>query len=88
VSSVLVRDDDIVRTRRMLWDDMRLAVEHAAATALAGLPSPTGRPAAASPVPAAPDGYGYVPAADETVAVVLSGANTDPGDLVRTDRAR
>ncbi|MFF5973266.1 serine/threonine dehydratase [Streptomyces sp. NPDC012769] len=38
VRSVLVPDDEIVRVRRALWDDRRLAVEHAAATALAALP--------------------------------------------------
>ncbi|GAA3398517.1 serine/threonine dehydratase [Streptomyces roseoviridis] len=38
VRSVLVPDDEIVRARRTLWDDHRLVVEHAAATALAALP--------------------------------------------------
>ncbi|MFE9424628.1 threonine/serine dehydratase [Kitasatospora sp. NPDC006697] len=37
VRTVLVPDEAIVRARRMLWDDRRLAVEHAAATALAAL---------------------------------------------------
>ncbi|MFH8383449.1 serine/threonine dehydratase [Kitasatospora sp. NPDC018058] len=37
VRSVLVPDDAIVRARRQLWDDHRIAVEHAAATALAAL---------------------------------------------------
>ncbi|WP_149181994.1 threonine/serine dehydratase [Streptomyces sp. TRM49041] len=64
VCSVLVPDTDIVRARRELWDDHRLAVEHAAATALAGLRA-------------------YRPAEGERAAVVLCGANTDPGDLVR-----
>ncbi|MGW1075088.1 threonine/serine dehydratase [Streptomyces sp. NPDC002537] len=67
VTSVLVPDAGIVGARRALWDDRRIAVEHAAATALAAL---TG------PVPA------YAPAEGEKVAVVLCGANTDPGDLV------
>ncbi|MBD0695341.1 threonine/serine dehydratase [Streptomyces sp. CBMA123] len=38
VRSVLVPDEAILRARRALWDDHRLAVEHAAATALAALP--------------------------------------------------
>lgn len=70
VTSVLVPDAGIVRARRALWDDHRLAVEHAAATALAALSFPE---------------RGYAPAPGEKVAVVLCGANTDPGDLV--DRA-
>ncbi|KKZ70805.1 serine/threonine dehydratase [Streptomyces showdoensis] len=37
VRSVLVTDADIVRARRSLWDERRLAVEHAAATAHAAL---------------------------------------------------
>ncbi|MBB5120982.1 threonine dehydratase [Streptomyces eurocidicus] len=67
VTSVLVPDAEIVRVRRALWDDRRLAVEHAAATALAALTFPE---------------CGYAPEAGERVAVVLCGANTDPGDLV------
>ncbi|GHF59013.1 threonine dehydratase [Streptomyces mashuensis] len=67
VTSVLVPDADIVRARQALWDDRRLAVEHAAATALAALAPGTGS---------------YTPAEGETVAVVVCGANTDPGDLV------
>ncbi|MEU7133530.1 serine/threonine dehydratase [Streptomyces sp. NPDC046261] len=69
VRSVLVPDSAIVRARQTLWDDRRLAVEHAGATALAALG--TGADGA------------YVPAEDETVAVVLCGANTDPSDLVQ-----
>ncbi|MDI2128202.1 serine/threonine dehydratase [Yinghuangia seranimata] len=65
VVSVLVDDAAIVRARRRLWDDRRLAVEHAAGAALAALE--TGA---------------YVPEPGERVAVVLCGANTDPGDLV------
>ncbi|MCA6096036.1 serine/threonine dehydratase [Streptomyces sp. SCA3-4] len=69
VTSVLVPDDAIVRARHLLWDDRRLAVEHAGATALAAL---------------LPEGGGAcVPAAGETVAVVVCGANTDPSDLVQ-----
>lgn len=37
VTSVLVDDESIVAARQQLWDDHRLAVEHAAATALAGV---------------------------------------------------
>jgi threonine dehydratase len=37
VQSVTVSDDDIVRSRRRLWDDYRLVVEHGAATAMAAL---------------------------------------------------
>ncbi|MFG3041462.1 threonine/serine dehydratase [Streptomyces sp. NPDC048330] len=68
VRSVLVTDTAITRTRRALWDDRRLAVEHAAATALAAVTSPDG------PAP-------YRPAPGEKVCVVLCGANTDPSDL-------
>ncbi|MFF4699948.1 threonine/serine dehydratase [Streptomyces chattanoogensis] len=39
VTSVLVPDTEIIRARQMLWDHRRLAVEHAAATALATLTS-------------------------------------------------
>ncbi|WP_040797796.1 serine/threonine dehydratase [Nocardia higoensis] len=44
--SVLVTDSQIVATRRALWEERRLAVEHAAATALAALRSGAYRPAA------------------------------------------
>jgi threonine dehydratase len=64
VRSVLVEDEAIVRARRDVWRDFRIAVEHGAAAALAGVER-------------------YGPAADETVAVVLCGANTDPSDLAR-----
>ncbi|WP_432590739.1 serine/threonine dehydratase [Streptomyces sp. HD1123-B1] len=66
VRSVLVSDESIVAARQALWDDRRLAVEHAAATALAAVTSGV-----------------YVPRPGERIAVVLCGANTDPGDLVR-----
>ncbi len=72
VRSVLVPDSEIIRARRSLWDHRRVAVEHAAATALAALTAPD-----ADSAPA------YLPAPGEKVAVVLCGANTDPGDLVR-----
>ncbi|MEU6659080.1 threonine/serine dehydratase [Streptomyces sp. NPDC046821] len=39
VRSVLVTDEAIVSARRALWDDRRLVVEHAAATALAAVTS-------------------------------------------------
>ncbi|KRV46489.1 threonine dehydratase [Wenjunlia vitaminophila] len=45
VRSVLVADDAIVRARHLLWDQHRLAVEHAAATALAALTTGAYRPA-------------------------------------------
>lgn len=66
VHSVLVPDDEIVRARQALWDHRRIAVEHAASTALAALTAPDG---------------GYRPRDGERIAVVLCGANTDPGDL-------
>ncbi|MFF5426516.1 MULTISPECIES: serine/threonine dehydratase [unclassified Streptomyces] len=72
--TALVADDAIVRARRALWDDRRLAVEHAAATALAAL-TPEGDAAR-------PDAGGYRPAPGEKVCVVLCGANTDPSDLL------
>ncbi|MEU2238016.1 serine/threonine dehydratase [Streptomyces sp. NPDC018338] len=72
VRSLLVPDAAIVRARQALWDDRRLAVEHAAATALA---------AVAGNEPDVP-GAGYRPEPGETVCVVLCGANTDPTDLV------
>ncbi|WKD58029.1 L-threonine dehydratase catabolic TdcB [Corynebacterium capitovis DSM 44611] len=62
VSSLLVSDAEIVQAREGLWADHRLAVEHAAATALAGLNH-------------------YNASAEETVCVVLCGANTDPATL-------
>jgi threonine dehydratase len=37
VESVLVSDDDIIRSRRRLWDEYRLVVEPGAATAMAAL---------------------------------------------------
>ncbi len=55
---VLVPDEAILAAQQVLWEALRLAVEPAAATALAAL-----RTAA------------YRPAADERVAVIISGAN-------------
>jgi threonine dehydratase len=66
VRSVLVPDTAVVAARRRLWESYRLAVEHAAGAALAGV---TG------------EGAPYVPASGERVAVVLCGANTELGDL-------
>ncbi|MFJ5136322.1 serine/threonine dehydratase [Streptomyces sp. NPDC088707] len=72
VRTVLVPDAGIIRARRALWDDRRLAVEHAAATALAALTAPDRQDDTT---------YGYRPAPGEKVCVVLCGANTDPTDL-------
>lgn len=68
VTSVLVDDDQIIEARRHLWGEHRQAVEHAAATALAGLHRSAGFES-------------YVPSPDEKVCVVLCGANTSLGDL-------
>ena len=43
--SVLVGDEDIIRARRLLWDEYRILVEYGAATALAGLTSGAYQPA-------------------------------------------
>jgi threonine dehydratase len=64
VRCVLVDDDAIVAARRELWARWRIAVEHGAAAAYAGLHAGA-----------------YLPAAGERVAIILCGANTDPGDL-------
>lgn len=65
VESILVPDTEIISARQYLWSEHRLAVEHAASTALAGLRSPGG----------------YTPAEGERICVVLCGANTSLGDL-------
>ncbi|MFJ2557297.1 MULTISPECIES: threonine/serine dehydratase [unclassified Streptomyces] len=70
VRSVLVTDTAITAARRTLWEDHRIAVEHAASTALAALVSGQ-----------EDGGYGYRPAPGERVCVVLCGANTDLGSL-------
>jgi threonine dehydratase len=44
VRSVLVDDADIIAARRLLWDQCRLAVEHAGAAGLAALLSGAYRP--------------------------------------------
>ncbi|MFJ1678442.1 threonine/serine dehydratase [Streptomyces sp. NPDC088251] len=76
VRSVLVPDGEIVRARQELWDHHRVAIEHAAATALAALTAPDLPNGSSAP------GHGYRPRSGERIAVVLCGANTDPSDLV------
>ena len=71
VTSVLVSDDAIIGARQHLWAEHRLAVEHAAATALAGVSGADDEKKAG----------GYVPAEGEKVCVVLCGANTSLSDL-------
>ncbi|MFJ9948664.1 serine/threonine dehydratase [Kitasatospora sp. NPDC091207] len=66
VRTVLVPDSAIVEARQALWDERRIAIEHAAATALAAVAGPAGA--------GGTDG--------ERIAVLLCGANTDPSDLV------
>jgi threonine dehydratase len=68
VRSLLVPDAEIIAARQALWDHRRLAVEHGAGTALAGILSPDG----------------YRPAVGEKVCVVLCGANTDPANLAQS----
>ncbi|MFJ5110837.1 serine/threonine dehydratase [Streptomyces sp. NPDC088551] len=72
VRSVLVPDAEIIRARRALWADYRLAAEHAAATALAALTVEG-------------EGYGYRPVEGERICVVLCGANTDVASLAGPD---
>ena len=82
VHSVVVPDHEIERARQTLWDQRKIAVEHGAATALAALtaaPHPT-RDRHLPPRPYIPSRC-YRPGHGENVAVVLCGANTDPGDL-------
>ena len=45
VTSVLVDDDDLVKARRDLWNDYRIAIEHGAAAAYAALTTGAYRPA-------------------------------------------
>ncbi|WP_026535537.1 threonine/serine dehydratase [Arthrobacter sp. H14] len=63
--SILVPDQAIAAARQDLWDQYRLAVEHAAATAMAG----------------AGGAGNYSPRKDEKVGVILCGANTNISDL-------
>ncbi|BCK66915.1 hypothetical protein Srufu_008680 [Streptomyces libani subsp. rufus] len=51
VRPVLVSDEQIIAVRKALWEHRRLAVEHAAATALAALTSRAYLPAPTSPSP-------------------------------------
>ena len=44
VGSLLVSDDDIVRARRLLWDQWRIVVEHGAAAAFAAIVNGAYRP--------------------------------------------
>lgn len=64
--SVLVPDTAITEARDTLWSERRLAVEHAAATAYAGISA---------------DNAPYTPSRGEVVVVVLCGANTDVSTL-------
>lgn len=64
--TVLVDDETIAATQRLLWDRLRLVVEPGGCAALGALVCGT-----------------YRPARTETVAVVLSGANTTAVDFER-----
>ena len=63
-ASHLLAEEAIRQAQRLLWTELRLAVEPAAALPLAALRSGAIRPAA-----------------DERIALVLCGANFDPGSL-------
>ena len=63
-ASHLLAEDAIRQAQRLLWTELRLAVEPAAALPLAALRSGA-----------------ICPAADERIALVLCGANFDPGSL-------
>ncbi|NSC22400.1 pyridoxal-phosphate dependent enzyme [Streptomyces albus subsp. chlorinus] len=76
VRSVLVTDDALVAARRGLWEQYRLAVENAAATAVSGVAGITGCTEGGAP---------YVPSAGERVVVVLCGSNADPGELTEAE---
>ncbi|MEC5213724.1 threonine dehydratase [Polaromonas sp. CG_9.5] len=62
--ALLLTDESIRTAQRWLWQELKLAVEPAAALPLAALQS--GR---------------YVPRANETVCLVICGANLDPASL-------
>lgn len=66
VSTVLVDDASIIAARESLWAEHRVAVEHAAATALAGIVDEEALTGLT---------------AEDRVCVVLCGANTDPSTL-------
>lgn len=88
VRSVLVSDTEIVRARQTLWDDRRIAVEHAASTALAALTGPVAPSESVGPSSAAGSGprgsAPYRPRPGEKICVVLCGANTDIRSLADT----
>jgi len=63
--ALLLSDEAIVKAQRWLWQELRLAVEPAAALGLAALQCGA-----------------YVPRPDETVCLILCGANVDPATLV------
>ncbi|GAA3032534.1 hypothetical protein GCM10020000_06940 [Streptomyces olivoverticillatus] len=50
VQSILVPDAAILQARQALWDHRRIAVEHAAATALAALTTGTYTPTASETI--------------------------------------
>ena len=82
VTSVLVEDSAIIAARHHLWDEHRLAVEHAAAAALAGVSGSLPSGDNGDPSEFAGNATdSYVPAAGEKVCVVLCGANTGLSDL-------
>ncbi|MEU3904090.1 serine/threonine dehydratase [Streptomyces goshikiensis] len=89
VHSVLVPDSQIIAARQALWDHRRIAVEHAAATALAALLAEPSYDSRWNTVPQAADPFvpsrSYRPGNGEKVAVILCGANTDPTSLVKHD---
>ena len=62
--ALLLTDESIRAAQRWLWQELKLAVEPAAALPLAALQS--GR---------------YLPRADETVCLIICGANLDPASL-------
>ncbi|MEU9192365.1 serine/threonine dehydratase [Streptomyces hundungensis] len=82
VHSVLVTDAEIVAARQALWDSRRIAVEHAAATALAPLLASQDEESGPPSLDGGPLGRAYRPRPGEKVAVILCGSNTDPSDLV------
>jgi threonine dehydratase len=79
VQSVLVPDAEIGRARQALWDHRHLAIEHGAATALAALTASSG--SVQSRDASSDASRSYRPGSDETVCVVLCGANTDLASL-------
>jgi len=83
VHSVLVPDTEIVHARQTLWDHRRIAVEHGAATALAGVLAPD-QHVSDRDLPIRPrTSSSYRPANGERVCVVLCGANTNTRTLMQ-----